>query len=90
MDLKYIDICAEAPDALLDGIEDVLAAETDLVDHLAIICRDGRDTECGIFLVDAEVALGEENELLARDVVLLDSFGNDLLRDTVGVNVGLE
>lgn len=90
VDLKHIDICAETLDALLDGIEDVLAAETNLVDHLAIVCGDRCDSECGIFLVDAEVALGEEDKLLARDVVLLDGFGDDLLGDTVGVDVGLK
>jgi hypothetical protein len=90
VDLEHIDICAETLDALLDGIEDVLAAETNLVDHLAIVYRDGCDTECRIFLVNAEVALGEEDKLLARDVVLLDGFGDDLLRDAVGVDIGLE
>ena len=45
VDLKHIDICAETLDALLDGIEDVLAAETDLVDHLAIVYGDGCDAE---------------------------------------------
>ena len=89
VDLKHIDICAETLDALFDGIKDVLATETDLVDHPAIVCRDGCDTERGIFLVDAEVALGKEDKLLARDVVLLDSFGDDLFGDAVGVDVGL-
>lgn len=90
VNLKHIDVCAETLDTLLDGIEDVLAAETNLVDHLAIVYRDRRDTERGIFLVDAEVALGEKDNLLARDVVLLDGFGDDLLGDAVRVNVGLE
>jgi hypothetical protein len=90
VDLEHIDICAETLDALLDGIEDVLAAKTDLVDHLAIVYRHGCDTECGILLVHAEVALGEEDKFLARDVVLLDGFGDDLLGDAVGVDVGLE
>ena len=56
---------------------------------MCFVCRDGCDTERGIFLVDAEVALGKEDKLLARDVVLLDSFGDDLFGDAVGVDVGL-
>ena len=68
----------------------MLAAEADLVDHSTVIdgaCRDGNGR---IFINDAEVAFREEDELVAGDVVLLDGFGDDLLGDAVGVNIGLE
>jgi hypothetical protein len=37
VDLKDIDVCAKALNAFLDSVENVLAAEADLVDYLAII-----------------------------------------------------
>lgn len=40
VDLQDVDICAEPLNALLHGIEDVLAAEPNLVDHLTVINRD--------------------------------------------------
>lgn len=90
MDLKDIDVCSKALDTLLDGVEDVLTAETDLVDHLAVVGGNRCDTEGRVLFVYTEVAFREEDELVAGDVVLLDGFGDDLLGDAVGVDVGLE
>lgn len=90
VDLQNIDVCAEALDALLDSVEDVFAAEADLVDHLAIIGGYRRNTERWILLVDAEIAFREENELVAGNVVLRDGFGDNLLRDAMGIYVCLE
>lgn len=89
VDLQNIDVCTQALYALLDSVEDVFAAKTDLVDHVAIIGRDRCDTKGWVFFVDAEVAFREEDDLVTGDVVLLEGFGNDLLGDAVGVDVGL-
>lgn len=45
VDLQDIDVCAEALDALLHSIEDMFAAESNLIDHLAIVGRDCCDAE---------------------------------------------
>jgi hypothetical protein len=90
VNLQNIDVCTKAFDALFNGVEDVLTAETNLVDHLAVVGRDRCDAEGRVFFVDAEVAFREEDDLVARDVVLLEGFADDLLGDAVGVDVGLD
>lgn len=90
VDLQDIDVCTKALDALLNSVEDVLAAEADLVDHLAVVDGHRCDTERWVFFVDTEVAFRKEDELVAGDVVLLDGFGDDLLGDAMGVGVGLK
>ena len=89
MDLEHVDVGAEAFDALLDRVEDVLAAEADLVDHVAVIGGYAGDAQARVFLDDAEVAFGEENDFVARDVVLLQRLCDDLLRMAVGVDISL-
>ena len=89
MDLKHVDVGAEAFDALLDRVEDVLAAEADLVDHVAVIGGYAGDAQARVFLDDAEVAFGEENDFVARDVVLLQRLCDDLLRMAVRVDISL-
>jgi hypothetical protein len=39
MDLEDVDVCAKSLHALLYRVEDVLAAETDLVDGLTVVGR---------------------------------------------------
>lgn len=67
----------------------MFAAQAHLVCHFAIIGGHGGDAWLGAGLVDAEVAFGENDELLARDVILLDGFADDFFGATVGVDVGL-
>jgi hypothetical protein len=57
VDLQNIDVCAQSLNALLHRVEDVLAAQTDLVDHVAVVGGDRCNAEAGVFFVDAEVAL---------------------------------
>ena len=90
VNLQNIDVGTKALGALFNGVEDVLPAETNPVDHLAVVGRDRRDGEGRVFFVDAEVAFREEDDLVARDVVLLEGFADDLLGDAVGVDVGLD
>lgn len=90
VDLQDVDIRAEALDALLDRVEDVLTAETNLVDHFAVVSGNRCDAEGWVLFIDAEVAFGEEHELVAWNTVLLDGFGNDLLGDAMRVDIGLK
>lgn len=74
---------------LLYRVEDVLAAQSDLVDHFPVVATHGSDSQGGIFFVDAEIAFGEDDDLASWDVVLLQRLSDDLLGDAVGVDVGL-
>lgn len=56
VDLQYVDVRAESLNALLDSVEDVLAAEADLVDHFTIVYGNRRNSERWIFFGDAEIA----------------------------------
>jgi len=67
----------------------MFAAQAHLVCHFAIIGGHGCDAWLCAGLVDAEVAFGENDELLAWDVVFLDGFADDFFGATVGVDVGL-
>jgi hypothetical protein len=71
VDLQYIDICAQSLHAFLDRVKDVLVAQPDLVDHVAVIRGHRCDAEAGVFFVDAEIAIQEEDDLVSWDVVLL-------------------
>lgn len=90
MDLKHIDIRAEPLHTLLHCVKDVLPAQTDLVDEFSIIDRHLGDGKGDIILIDAKIALGENDDLAARNVVLLEGLANDALRLAVRVNVGLD
>jgi hypothetical protein len=48
-----------------------------------------RDGATKVGFVDAEVAFREDDNLVAWDVELFESFANDSLRSAVGVDVGL-
>ena len=40
------------------------------------------------FLADMAIALAQDDQLFARNVVLFDRFANDLLRHAIGVDIG--
>lgn len=89
MDLQDIDVGAQSLHALLDRVEDVLAAQTDSVDHVAVVGGACGDGDGGVFFLHAKVAFGEDDDFVAGDVVLLESLSDDLLGVAVGVDVGL-
>lgn len=89
MDLKHIDIRSQTLNTSVDSVEDVLARETDAVHKVAVVLARGRDGGKLALVVDAEEALGEDNDAIAGDGVFLEGFAEDLLGDAVGVDVGL-
>lgn len=89
MDLEDIDVRAQSLDALLYCIEDVLAAQTDLVHILAFVRVRSVDREPDVVFVDAKVALREDDDLAAGDIELLERLANNSLGLAVGVYVGL-
>ena len=89
MDLQHVDIGTQSLDAGVDGIEDVLARETNTVHKAAVVVRGGGDGRHLAFIVNTEEALGEDDNTVTGDVVLLQSLSEDFLRLTVGVDIGL-
>ena len=89
MDLQHIDVRAQAVDAGIHRIEDVLPREADAVDEAAVVGARGRDRGHTAFVVNAEVAFGQDDDAGARDRVFLQSFAENLFRAAVGVDVGL-
>ena len=67
----------------------MLSAQADLIDCLAIVGRRLGDGATKVRFVDAKVAFREEDDLVARDVELLEGFADDTLGLAVGVDVGL-
>jgi hypothetical protein len=79
VNLEHIDVCAETLDASINGIEDVLARQTDTVDKVTFVTRglpDGRELA---LIVDAVEALGHDDHTVAGNVELLQGLANDLL-----------
>lgn len=89
VDLQHIDVCPQTLDALLHSIEDMLARQTNLVHELAVVCRHRRNAERRVILIDSKVALGQQHDLGARDVVLLQRLSDDALACAVRVDVRL-
>ena len=88
MDLQHVDIGSQPLDAPLHRIEDVLPAQPDLIDHRPVVRAHRRDVDFAVLLGDAEETLAQDDELLARDVVLLDGLADELFAAAVGVDVG--
>jgi len=89
MDLEKIDIGAQSLNAVINSIDDMLAGETDTVNERAVVLAREPDWGLLALVVDAEVALGEEDDAVAGDVVLLQGFAEDFFGLAVGVDVGL-
>lgn len=89
MDLQDIDVGTQPLDTGVDSVEDVLAREADAVDPGAVVGARGRDGGLVALVVDAEIALGQDDDAVAGDVVFLQRFADDLFGFAVGVDVGL-
>jgi hypothetical protein len=90
MDLQKIDVVGiEAPERSMDLIEDGLAREPTLVCVVSKLRQLLAILDCPQTWVftSVTVALCEDDELVARQLVLVDRFANDLFRDTVGVYI---
>jgi hypothetical protein len=89
VDLENVDVGAQALNAGVDGVENVLAGETDAVHELAIVDSRGGDRGHLAFVVDTEEALGQEDNAVAGDVVFLEGLAEDFFGLAVRVDVGL-
>lgn len=71
VNLEYIDVRAESLNASVHRVEDMLPRQTDAVDEGAVVACRRRDRREVALVVDAEEALGQDDDAVAGDVVLL-------------------
>jgi hypothetical protein len=83
VDLQDVNISAEPGDGGVDGVQDVFARQADSVYHLAVVGGDAADVGGGVVGRDTEVALGEDDDTIAGNFELFESFANDLFRAAV-------
>ena len=91
MDLQQVQVRrVEAGERGLDGGEDGLPREAALVDVVLALPDLLAEVDVPHFglLADDAVAFGEDDELVARDVVFFDGFADYGLGEAVGVDVG--
>lgn len=89
MDLQDIDIRAQPRHTRVDSVEDVFPRETNTVHEIAVVLGGHSDGRLFALVVDAEEALAENDDSVARDRVLLECFADDFLGAAVRVDVGL-
>jgi hypothetical protein len=91
VNLQKVDVFqVEAFEGCIDGVEDCLTRQTAVV---CVVLELGElfgivDAAQPRIFTHIAVALCEDDELLAREVVLLDRFADDLFRYTIRVDVG--
>lgn len=68
----------------------MLPRQADLVHHLPIVSVHGRNPWLRSIGRDAEIAFAQDDNFIARDVVFLEGFADDLFGAAVGVNIRLE
>jgi hypothetical protein len=89
VNLEHIDVRAETLHASVNGIEDVLARQTDTVDKVTFVtCGLPNGWELAL-VVDTVEALGHDNHTVAGNVELLQGLANNFFRATVGVDIRL-
>lgn len=89
MDLKDIDVGSEPLHTRVDGIKNVFAAESDTVDHDAVIDRTLHERQLSTVVADAKVTFGEDCHILAWDLERLQRFADDAFTVTMGVEISL-
>lgn len=88
MDLQHVDVGAEALNAVLDSVKNVLPRQADLVNARPVVARENRGINGAFCLINKLEALGHDDEFGSRDVVVLDGCAENLLRPAVGVGIG--
>jgi len=91
VDLQHVDIrCIQPFERSLNLVEDGGAGQAKVVDvvfGLGNMGAEKRGAQVGC-LADGKVALGHDDHLVARNVILLDGFADNDFRGAVGVGVG--
>lgn len=85
MNLQDVDVGAQSFHAGFNSVEDVLSTQADLIDHLPIVGTHGAHARLRIVCCHSEIAFREDDKLAARDIVLLDGFGDDFFREAIRV-----
>lgn len=85
--LQHVDISAQALHAPLDGVEDVLSRQADTINPWSVVDGESGCVDRSSGLVDVVEAFGEDDDVLARDVVFFEELAQDLLGRSVGVGI---
>jgi hypothetical protein len=88
VDLQDVNVRSQALDASLNGVEDVFPAQTNAVDKVAVVGRHGRNGRLLAGRINPKVALGQDDYVGARNLVMAQSLANNLFTASVGVDVG--
>lgn len=91
VDLKEIEVrCTETFKTGLDGVEDGRSAQPSLVDVIFTLLEVLRvpDVYHVRFFPDRPETLGQQDQFVTWDVVLLDGGADHLFRDSVRIDVG--
>ena len=88
MNLQHVYVCSQPFDARLDGVEDVLAAETCTICHRTVLrVHQNIVAWSRGLIVNTKIALCHQDQLRSRDRVLLNCFAYQALRDTIRICV---
>lgn len=89
MDLKDIYISSQPFDASVNGVKDLFSAETNPIHHDAVVGDTLRQGELAAICAQAEVRFGKNDNIFARDVVLLNCSANNSFALSMGINICL-
>lgn len=89
VNLQYINVCAQTLDAGIDSVENMLSRQAGAIDPRAVISSRGGNGREVPLIIDTEEAFGQNDHAVARNIILLQSFSNNFLGFSMGVNVGL-
>lgn len=90
VDLEDVDVGAQSLDAGINSVKDMLPAQSNPINPLSVNVAPWGCvyTLLSLFGVcDAEVALCQDNNAVARDVVFFESLPKDPLGFTVGIHI---
>lgn len=91
LDQEDVDVCAEALDAGLDGIEDVFAGQAQSIHISAVVVCCGKNLHLRLsWSTDGPSTFGDDDNALARDLIGCKGLADDLLRHAVRVEIGLK
>lgn len=87
MDLQNVDMGSQSRNTLVNSIKDMLPAQANLIDHLAIICTRSSNRWLASIARNSEIAFAQDDDFVSRDIVFLEGLADDLFRASVGVDI---
>ena len=87
MDLQDVDICPKSSNASVDGVEDMLPTQPNLIDHCSVVCAGCGNMRLASVARNTEEALAENDDFASRNIVYLKSLSNYFFGLSVRVDV---